>query len=226
MCITDTKGRHSEGDNVLWRLHDKPLEHPDVQHQKDEILAAIEFEENAKVKFNPLDLIWDRSDIRAGRRIRVAYLVLAIQQLMGINLSVYYSTVVFSQVGLSPFLSSLLAAVMNTGFAAGTFFLPAGPLGIERVGRRGVMMYSAIVLTFCLLIFTTMINLKNKTTATQWTGVAFIIIYNFVFGWGWIGVPWLYGPEVSPSVRQRVRFASCLCQFPLASHLSFHGGPS
>ena len=164
---------------------------------KDEILAAIEFEESSKVKFNALDLIWDRSDIRAGRRIRVAYLVLAIQQLMGINLSVYYSTVIFSQVGLSTFLSSLLAAVMNTAFAAGTFFLPAGPFGIERVGRRGVLMYSAIILTFCLLIFTTMINLDNKTTATQWTGVAFIIIYNFVFGWGWIGVPWLYGPEVS-----------------------------
>jgi Sugar (and other) transporter len=90
---------------------------------------------------------------------------------------------------------------MNTAFAAGTFLLPAGPLGIERIGRRNVMLYSAIILTFCLLIFTTMINLDHKTIATQWTGVAFIVIYNFVFGWGWIGVPWLYGPEVrSPSL--------------------------
>lgn len=192
----DARKRNEEGDSVLRRLHDKPLEHPDVQNMKDEILAAIELEEASEVRFNPLDLLWDRSDIRAGRRIRVGFLVLAIQQLMGINLSVYYSTVVFSQVGLSPFLSSLLAAVMNSAFAAGTFFLPAGPLGIERIGRRNVMMWSAGVLTICLLIFTAMINLPNKNTATQWTGVAFINIYNFVFGYGWIGVPWLYGPEV------------------------------
>lgn len=113
---------------------------------------------------------------------------------IGINLSVYYSTVIFAQVGLSPFLSQLLAAVMNTGFAAGTYLLPCT---IERVGRRGVMIWSAVVLTVCMLIFVIMIGLPNPTLATQWTAVAFVIVYNFVFGYGWIGVPWLYGPEVS-----------------------------
>jgi MFS family permease len=166
---------------------------------RDEILASIELEEASETKFNPLDLLWDRSDIRAGRRIRVAFLVLAIQQLMGINLSVYYSTVLFSQVGLSPFLSSLLAAVMNTAFALGTMPLAWGPINIERVGRRPVMLWSAVILTLCLLIFTTMTNLPNVSTATQWTAVAFINVYNLVFGYGWIGVPWLYGPEVSSS---------------------------
>ena len=88
------KGRNAEGDSVLQSLHDKPLEHPDVQHMKDEILASIELEETSEAKFNVLDLIWDRSDIRAGRRIRVAYLVLAIQQLMGIKyVAVFLSSV-------------------------------------------------------------------------------------------------------------------------------------
>ena len=85
---------------------------------------------------------------------------------------------------------------MNTGFAAGTYLLPPS---IERVGRRGVLMGSAAVLTICMLVFVIMIGLPNPTLATQWTAVAFVIIYNFVFGYGWIGVPWLYGPEVSTS---------------------------
>lgn len=161
-----------------------------------EIMAAIKLEEEEENKFNILDLFWDRSDIRAGRRIRVGFLVLAIQQLMGINLSVYYSTVIFEQVGLSPFLASLLAAVMNTAFAAGTFFLPPT---IERWGRRAIMLWSAIVITIAMLIFTTMVNLPNKSTATQWTGIAAINVYNFVLGYGWVGIPWLYGPEVRRS---------------------------
>jgi hypothetical protein len=43
-----------------------------------------------------------------------------------------------------------------------------------------------------------MIGLPNPTITTQWVAVASIIVYNFVFGYGWIGVPWLYGPEVRP----------------------------
>jgi len=116
----------------------------------------------------------------------------------GINLSVYYSTVIFSKVGLSDFLSQLLAAVMNTGFAAGTWFLP---MTIERIGRRSILIWSAAVLTTCMLIFVIMIGLPHPTLATQWTAVAFVIVYNFVFGYGWIGVPWLYGPEVGSQIK-------------------------
>jgi MFS family permease len=115
----------------------------------------------------------------------------------GINLSVYYSTVIFQQVGLSDSLSQLLAAVMATGFAAGTYPLP---WTIERFGRRKILIWSAVILTICMIIFVAMIGLPNPTAATQWVAVASIIVYNFVFGYGWIGVPWLYGPEVrSPS---------------------------
>lgn len=111
----------------------------------------------------------------------------------GINLSVYYSTVIFSQVGLSPFLAQLLAAIMNTLFAAGTVPLV---YTIERVGRRNVMMYSAAALTVCMVVFVAMIGMPNPTIGTQWTAVAAIFVYNTVFGYGWIGVCWLYGPEV------------------------------
>lgn len=105
----------------------------------------------------------------------------------------YYSTVIFSQVGLSRFMAQLLAALMNTLFAAGTV-----PLvwTIEKFGRRSILLYSAIALTICMVIFVAMIGLPNPTLATQWTAVGAIFVYNTVFGYGWIGVCWLYGPEV------------------------------
>lgn len=82
---------------------------------------------------------------------------------------------------------------MNTLFAAGTVPLV---YTIEKIGRRNVMLYSAIVLTVCMSIFVAMISLPNPSAGTQWTAVAAIFIYNIVFGYGWIGVCWLYGPEV------------------------------
>jgi MFS family permease len=77
------KGRIDEGDDVLRRLWDRPLDDPRVQAMKSEIMASIQLEDQEDNKFNFLDLIWDRSDLRAGRRIRVSFLILSIQQMMG-----------------------------------------------------------------------------------------------------------------------------------------------
>ncbi|KAH6663991.1 general substrate transporter [Plectosphaerella plurivora] len=190
------RGRIQEGDETLSRLIDTPIDDPRVHHMRESILASIALEESSKERgFHILDLVWDRSDLRVGRRIRISFLILAIQQMMGINLSVYYSTVIFAQVGLSPFLAQLLAAIMNTFFAAGTVPLV---YTIEKFGRRNILMYSAIALTVCMAIFVAMIGLENRTNATQWTAVAAIFVYNIVFGYGWIGVCWLYGPEIAP----------------------------
>lgn len=107
-------------------------------------------------------------------------------------------------------MSQLLAAVMNTFFAIGTYCKSSTswnrshslnsclvtPGTIEKFGRRSIMLWSAVVLGISMLIFTVMIALPNPTLATQWTAIAFIIIYNLAFGYGWVGCPWLYGPEV------------------------------
>lgn len=93
-------------------------------------------------------------------------------------------------------MSQLLAALMNTAFALGSV-----PLiwTIERFGRRPILLWSAVALTVCLVVFVAMIGQPNPTTTTQWIGVAAIFVYNIIFGYGWIGVCWLYGPEVSLS---------------------------
>ncbi|ETN37508.1 uncharacterized protein HMPREF1541_07130 [Cyphellophora europaea CBS 101466] len=189
------KGRTEEGDQVLSALHDLPIDHEHVQAQRTQILRAIDVE-NSQEAFKLSTLLWDNTELQAGRRLRTSAVILGIQQLMGINQLVYYSTIIFSQVGLTPFYASILAAVMNTVFAMGTFFTPAT---IERGGRRGIMLWSSVLLTVLLLIFVVMINLGDlKSSATQWTAVAAVVGYVFVFGYGWVGIPWLYGPEIAP----------------------------
>lgn len=80
------KGRTEEGDDVLHRLWDLPLDHHNVQNMRNEILASIKLEAEEENKFNILDLVWDRSDLKAGRRIRISFLILSIQQMMGESL--------------------------------------------------------------------------------------------------------------------------------------------
>lgn len=123
---------------------------------------------------------------------------------------VYFSTRIFANIGLTSFMSQLLVAIMNTCFAISTYCESHQPLSIEHLlrwssvtpgtietfGRRAIMLWSAVVLGISMLIFTVMIALPNPTLATQWTAIAFIIIYNLAFGYGWVGCPWLYGPEV------------------------------
>lgn len=83
---------------------------------------------------------------------------------------------------------------MNTIFAIGSIFLP---FTIEKFGRRNILLYSAAGLTICLSVFVAMIGSPNPTLVKQWVAVGAIIVYNLIFGYGWIGVCWLYGPEVS-----------------------------
>lgn len=77
------KGRMDEGDSVLQRLHDLPIDHENVQQQKKEIIDSLELEEHKANRLSLISLIWDNTELRVGRRIRISFLILSIQQMMG-----------------------------------------------------------------------------------------------------------------------------------------------
>ena len=110
---------------------------------------------------------------------------------------VYFSTTIFTNLNYSPLLSGILAGVLNTAFAIASY----PPIWyIEKVGRRAMMIWSALGCGVCMLIYVVITTLpENKTTtATNWTAVAIIILYEVIFAFGWLGTCWIYGPEISP----------------------------
>jgi hypothetical protein len=60
-----------------------------------------------------------------------------------------------------------------------------------RLMPRISLFWGAIGCSVCMLMFVVMICLPEylKNTATQWTAVAFVVLWNLFNGWGWIGVP-------------------------------------
>lgn len=103
---------------------------------------------------------------------------------------VYFSTQIFSNLGYSPMLSGILAGVMNTIFAIASY----PPIWfIEKLGRRAMMFWCALGCGVCMIIYVGLTTVANPTTATNWAAVVFIILYNVVFAFGWLGTCWIYG---------------------------------
>ncbi|KAJ5892650.1 hypothetical protein N7504_009341 [Penicillium tannophilum] len=196
------RDRIDEGDKTLSRIYgvyrtgiNNSNDIEEIRVLKASIMENFEVEEESSNRLTPLSLIWDNTPLRVGRRVRISFIILAIQQSMGINILIYYMTQIFEDVGLSNFMASLLAAISLTVQWFGSTFCI---VTIERIGRRRIMLISSGIGTCCMLIFVVLNMIKNKTTATQWTAVAVMFPYLFVYGWGWVGCPWLYGPEIAP----------------------------
>ncbi|KAJ5810202.1 uncharacterized protein N7503_002420 [Penicillium pulvis] len=196
------RDRIDEGDKTLSRIYgvyrtgiNNSNDLEEIRVLKASIMENFEVEEESSNRLTLLSLIWDNTPLRVGRRVRISFIILAIQQSMGINILIYYMTQIFEDVGLSNFMASLLAAISLTVQWFGSTLCI---VTIERIGRRRIMLISSGIGTCCMLIFVVLNMIKKKTTATQWTAVAVMFPYLFVYGWGWVGCPWLYGPEIAP----------------------------
>ncbi|TIA10723.1 putative sugar transporter STL1 [Aureobasidium pullulans] len=190
------RGREAQGDKVLARLHMLPVGHQSVQAVKAEIMASLE-EEDETGKISIVTLFWDNTELQFGRRLRTSFLINWAQQFLGINMLVYFSTQIFTNLNYSPLLSGILAGVLNTCFAVASY----PPIWyIEKVGRRAMMIWSALGCGVCMLIYIVLTTLPaNKSSAaTNWAAVAIIILYEVVFAFGWLGTCWVYGPEIAP----------------------------
>ena len=82
------RGRIEEGDAILARLHELPADHKTVTNMSKTILETIE--EEKRNKFDVWTLFWDNTEAQVGRRLRTSFLILFVQQLLGINMLVYY----------------------------------------------------------------------------------------------------------------------------------------
>jgi uncharacterized membrane protein len=188
------RDRLVEGDRTLARLHGV-YEHqrqeydddPAIHAMKIEIFQSIQVEAEQENRLSWTSLVWDNTPLRVGRRVRISFMILSIQPMMGIDILVYYMTLIFTEVGISSFLSSLIAAVACTvQFGGALTCIPT----IERLGRRSIMLWTATGQTFCMLIFVIMNGLKHRSLGTQWTAVAVMFVYLFLYGWGWVACPW------------------------------------
>lgn len=137
-----------------------------------------------------------------------AFTAQAFQQLSGINLITYYATTVFKSIQPDDNLARLLAAGNGTEYFAASI---VALFMIDTLGRRNLMMSTAFMMGASMAILAGVISVVDYRTETQGEGNAgaygyvaavFLYFFNTMFAFGWLGMTWLYPPEIT-SIRIR-----------------------
>ncbi|KAH8664245.1 hypothetical protein BX600DRAFT_436805 [Xylariales sp. PMI_506] len=183
------KNREDEAREVLAALFGTDIHNKEVQNEfvaiKDTVI------EMSKGSFGDL---FTMGPDRNFHRTVLAYTNQMFQQISGINLITYYAPVIYSNLGMSSFLSRLLAALNGTEYFIASW--PAVYL-VERVGRRKLMLFGAVGQSASMAILAG-VNSNQSNSGCQVAAVVFLFVFNTFFAVGWLGMTWLYPAEIVP----------------------------
>ena len=183
------KGRDDEARVVLAALSDLPEDDLTIKDEFTMIKSTVI--EMSKGNFRDL---FTMTDDRHFHRVVLAYVNQMFQQISGINLITYYiPTILQNQVGLSGFLSRLIAACNGTEYFAASWI---AVFTIERFGRRGLMIFGAIGMTLTMVVLAITDHIGTAKAGIASTIMLFT--FNSFFAIGWLGMTWLYPAEIVP----------------------------
>jgi hypothetical protein len=122
-------------------------------------------------------------------RVVLAYVNQMFQQISGINLITYYAATIYEQeIGLSEFLSRLLAACNGTEYFLASWI---AVFTIEKVGRRSLMLFGAAGMSMSMVVLTIVNYLAQNNIGGSGPGIAaavFLFVFNTFFAIGWLGM--------------------------------------
>ncbi|KAA8904310.1 hypothetical protein TRICI_005536 [Trichomonascus ciferrii] len=208
-------GREDEALKVLAGLRRLPETEELVQMEYLEVIAQHKFEQEIARRNFP-DLQGDdfASRFKLGfaeykvmfthrptfKRVRVAVLIMLIQQWTGVNFVLYYSPFIFQSLGLTGGTTSLLAS----GVVGVVMFLATIPavLWVDQVGRKPVLISGALLMGMCHFIIAGInggfhANFKGHEGA-GWAAVVFVWLFAIFFGYSWGPCSWVLVAEVFP----------------------------
>ncbi|THX72132.1 general substrate transporter [Aureobasidium pullulans] len=183
------KGQEDEALNVLCALNNKGSDDPYVVSE----FAAIKDSAMIMQQGGFRDLFTMDED-RNFHRVVLAYVNQTFQQISGINLITYYAANIYeTSIGLSPFLSRILAAANGTEYFAASWI---AVFTIEKFGRRQLMLFGAAgqAASMAILAGTT----SRTSSGLGITAAVFLFVFNTFFAIGWLGMTWLYPAEIVP----------------------------
>lgn len=183
------KGRDDEALDVLCALSNLPKEDKKIQSEFDAVKDSV-FEE-ASGGFRDC---FKMNRNRNFHRTVLAYVNQMFQQISGINIITYYAATIFERnIGLSGFLSRLLAACNGTEYWMASWI---AIFTIEKFGRRPLMIFGAAgqALSMAVLAGTT----SKVSTSSGIAAAVFLFVFNSFFAIGWLGMTWLYPAEITP----------------------------
>ncbi|PPQ69775.1 hypothetical protein CVT25_009759 [Psilocybe cyanescens] len=186
------RGRDADAAVSLSRLTGASQNSPEVESELEEIRQNYE-EEKALGESTYADC-FKFSKNKIALRTLSGIFIQAWQQLTGINFIFYYGTTFFKNSGINnPFTISIVTGVVNV-----VMTLP-GIWGIERFGRRRLLLVGAIGMCMCEYIVAIIgATISTENIAGQKVLIAFVCIYIAFFASTWGPIAWVITGEIFP----------------------------
>ncbi|KAI0820370.1 general substrate transporter [Trametes gibbosa] len=184
--------RQADAARSLSRLTSLPADDPEVLAELEEIRAALR-EEQERGESSYLDCFrFNKSKIAF--RTLTGIFIQAWQQLTGINFIFYFGTTFFKNAGVSnPFLFSVATNIVNV------FMTLPGMWGVERFGRRSLLLWGAVVMCICeYLVAIIGVTISVSNAPGQKALIALVCIYIAAFASTWGPIAWVIVGEIFP----------------------------
>ncbi|KZT60337.1 general substrate transporter [Calocera cornea HHB12733] len=183
-------GRNAEALAVISALEDTDHHNMRVMQTYAGICEAVEAESEGSSK-EKLGRLLHGGPTQNFRRTALGVVNQCFQQITGVNLIIYYATLLFQRLGLNDVNSRIVAACSGTEYWLASLI----PIFIiERVGRRRLMLFGATGMCITMVLLAILGSLD--TPAAQIVSTVLLFVYNSFFAIGWLGMTWLYPAEI------------------------------
>jgi len=159
------------------------------QHSK----PLLAFADKAKAEPTFRDKVRQRIELK--KALTIAVILLINQQFSGINSVFFYSSSLFDQANVDPWLGTVLASSANVVGVVLALSL------VENLGRKACLISSGFIMiaaSACSIIGLDM-NENNSTSFWQWFTIGASMLYVIGFELGFGPIPWTIAAELTPS---------------------------
>ncbi|GLB43411.1 putative major facilitator superfamily, sugar transporter (TC 2.A.1.1) family protein [Lyophyllum shimeji] len=186
------RGRDADAAASMSRLTGYAASDPEVEADLDEIRANLEAE-RALGESSYLDC-FKFTHNKIALRTLTGIFIQAWQQLTGINFIFYYGTTFFKNSGIhDAFLINIATNIVNV------FMTLPGMWGVERFGRRRLLLVGALGMCICEFIVAIVgVTVSVTNIAGQKVLIAFVCIYIAFFASTWGPIAWVITGEIFP----------------------------
>ncbi|KAK3386710.1 general substrate transporter [Podospora didyma] len=176
---------------VLARLRGRSEEDEGVRREMAEIRAAVARESKEEGSWGDL---FRSNGVSADKRFYLAVGIQFMQQMSGINIVTYYSTILFiANLGMSQESALLLGCFTQLWYILASLVTW---YTIDRVGRRKLFITMALGMGVVLIGEALAISAGTRNGAILAVGLIFL--FEAFFSWGWMACVWIYPPEILP----------------------------
>jgi len=191
------KGRIERARTTIAISYGVPEDHPEVKREVNEIRLKLEAERAGGGKHPWYEIFTGPAMLR---RTLLGIALQALQQLTGANFFFYYGTTIFQSVGLpNAYVTSIILGAVNVGTTFPGLYI------VERFGRRPSLIYGALWMFMCFLVFSSLGHFAldpvdpTRTQSIGYVMIVFACLFIAAFAMTWGPIIWAVVGEIYPS---------------------------